>query len=49
MALTRAAVAVTHGTPVPRPGFLRLALTLTVIAVGYLGLAWDSLPGPWTW
>jgi len=47
MALARAALALKfpHDAQPPRPGLLRLAVTLTVIAACYLGLAWETLPG----
>lgn len=49
MALTHEELAAAHGAPLARPGLLRLALTLTLIAAGYIALAWDTLPGFWPW
>ena len=47
MALARADLPYTHDAQPPPPGFLRLAVTLTIIAACYLELAWET--GSWPW
>jgi len=49
MALARTDLVFPHDAQPSRPGLFRLAVTLMVIAVCYLVMAWETLPGSWLW
>ena len=49
MALAHTDLVFPHDAQPSRPGLFRLAVTLTVIAVCYLVMAWETLPGSALW